>query len=62
MLAKILKLLSRNELLTKRLDTLIIDVSEQRIERSLKHQKAFYSGKKHYHTIKAQRIICALML
>lgn len=62
MLAKILKLPSCKELLTKGFDTLIIDVSEQRIERPLKHQKAFYSGKKHYHTIKAQLIICALTL
>jgi hypothetical protein len=59
MLAKILKLPYRNELLIKGVDTLIIDVSGQRIERPLKHQKAFSSGKKHYHTIKAQRIICA---
>jgi DDE superfamily endonuclease/Helix-turn-helix of DDE superfamily endonuclease len=62
MLAKILKLPSRKEFLTKGFDTLIIDVSEQRIEKPLKHQKAFYSGKKHHHTIKAQLIVCALTL
>jgi hypothetical protein len=62
MLAKILKLPSRKELLTKGFSTLIIDVSEQRIERPQKHQRAFYSGKKHGHTIKAQLIICALTL
>jgi hypothetical protein len=61
-LAKILKLPSRQELLTNGFKTLIIDVSEQRIERPQKHQKAFYSGKKHFHTIKAQLIICALTL
>jgi hypothetical protein len=61
-LAKVLKLPSRQELLTNGFKTLIIDVSEQQIERPLKHQKAFFSGKKHFHTIKAQLIICALTL
>ena len=62
MLVKILKLPSRHELLTRGFDALIIDVSEQRIERPLTHQKAFYSGKKHCHTLKAQLVICALTL
>ncbi|WP_249028104.1 transposase family protein [Methylovulum psychrotolerans] len=38
-----------------------IDVSEQPIERPVKGQKDFYSGKKR-HTVKAQLIICALTL
>jgi hypothetical protein len=62
MLANILKLPSRKTLLEKGFSTLIIDVTEQRIERPQKGQKAFYSGKKHYHTIKAQLIICALTM
>jgi hypothetical protein len=62
MLAKILKLPSRKALLEKGFKTLIIDVTEQRIERPLKGQKAFYSGKKHFHTIKAQLVICALTM
>ena len=62
MLMKILKLPSRKELLDDKYKTLIIDVSEQPIERPKIRQKAFYSGKKHRHTIKAQLIICALTL
>ncbi len=62
MLMKILKLPSRKDLLKKKFDTLIVDVSEQPIERPKKHQKAFYSGKKQRHTIKAQLVICALTL
>ena len=41
--------------------TLAIDVSEQPIERPVKNQKAYYSGKKR-HTIKAQLTICVLTL
>lgn len=62
MLMKILKLPSRKELLDDKYKILIIDVSEQPIERPKKKQKAFYSGKKHRHTIKAQMVICALTL
>jgi hypothetical protein len=62
MLAKILRLPSRKTLFEKGFETLIIDVTEQRIERPKKNQKAFYSGKKHFHTIKAQLIICALTM
>lgn len=62
MLMKILKLPSRKELLDDKYTTLIIDVSEQPIERPETKQKAFYSGKKHRHTIKAQLVICALTL
>ncbi|MDQ7057030.1 MAG: transposase family protein [Ghiorsea sp.] len=40
-------------------ETLIVDVSEQPIERPVKHQKQYYSGKKKRHTIKAQIIACA---
>ncbi len=40
---------NRNELLDKELDTIIIDVTEQQIERPVKKQKQFYSGKKKAH-------------
>ena len=35
-------------------ETLIIDVTEQPIERPVKGQKQYYSGKKKQHTIKVQ--------
>jgi hypothetical protein len=37
---------NRKELLNKELDTVIIDVTEQPIERPVKKQKQYYSGKK----------------
>ena len=52
--AKIAKSPNRKEPLDKSGDTLIIDVSEQLIERPVKHQKYYYSGKKKRHAIKAQ--------
>ncbi|MCD4818807.1 MAG: transposase family protein [Candidatus Cloacimonetes bacterium] len=45
-LVKILKLKSRNELLNSELGTLLIDASEQPIERPQNKQKKYYSGKK----------------
>jgi len=45
-LIKILKLKSRNELLDSNLGTLLIDASEQPIERPKNKQKQYYSGKK----------------
>lgn len=45
-LAKVDKLPNRKELINNPPNTLIIDVSEQPIERPLKHQKEYYSGKK----------------
>lgn len=36
------------------LSTLIIDVTEQRIERPLKNQEVYYSGKKKCHTLKTE--------
>ena len=53
---------NRKELLNKELDTVIIDVTEQPIERPVKKQKQYYSGKKKRHTIKIQLIICLLTL
>ena len=45
-LIKILKLKNRNELLNGDLGTLLIDASEQPIERPKNKQKQYYSGKK----------------
>ncbi len=53
------KLPNRLELIDNKRDSLVIDVSEQPIERPVKHQKQYYSGKKKRHTIKAQIIACA---
>ena len=60
-IAKIETLPNRKELMNNPPETLIIDVSEQPIERPSKHQKDYYSGKKR-HTIKAQLVICAVTL
>ena len=46
MLAKVEKLPNRKALLEDPEATLVIDVSEQPIERPVKNQKAYYSGKK----------------
>jgi hypothetical protein len=51
-LVKVEKLLNRKALLEDPAATLAIDVSELPIERPVKNQKAYYSGKKH-HTVKA---------
>jgi len=44
-LAKVEKLPNRKALLQEPAATLMIDVSEQPIERTVKNQKAYYSGK-----------------
>ena len=48
-LAKVEKLPNRKVLLQEPTATLVIDVSEQPIERPVKNQKAYYSGKKTSH-------------
>lgn len=53
---------NRKILLEGDLSTILIDVTEQQIERPLKKQKQYYSGKKKKHTIKVQLIICAISL
>ncbi|MDQ7004101.1 MAG: transposase family protein [Ghiorsea sp.] len=58
-IANVEKLPSRLDLIDNKRETLIVDVSEQPIERPVKHQKQYYSGKKKRHTIKAQIIACA---
>jgi len=50
MLAKLEKLPNRKALLEDPAATLSIDVSEQPIERPVKNQKAYYSGKKTPHS------------
>ena len=55
-LAKIETLPNRKNLLDNPPETLIIDVTEQPIERPVKNQKIYYSGKNH--TIKAQILAC----
>jgi hypothetical protein len=56
-LVKVLKLPSRKALLDRALEAIIIDVSEQPIERPTRKQRQYYSGKKKRHTIKAQLIV-----
>jgi hypothetical protein len=56
-LIKVLKLPDRKVLLAPELDLIIIDVSEQPIERPIKGQREYYSGKKKQHTIKTQLIV-----
>ena len=57
-LLKVLEMKSRKELLNRDLDIVLIDVTEQPVERPKKGQKAYYSGKKKCHTIKAQLVVC----
>jgi len=46
--------ISKNRILTQEALTLLVDVTEQAIERPRKGQRAFYSGKKRRHTIKTE--------
>lgn len=55
-LVNILKVKGRKELMNKDLEVVIIDATEQPIERPVQGQKAYYSGKKKQHTIKAQLV------
>jgi DDE superfamily endonuclease/Helix-turn-helix of DDE superfamily endonuclease len=56
-LINILKLPSHSELAKENIGTVIVDASEQAIERPSKGQKDYYSGKKGQHTIKAQLLM-----
>jgi hypothetical protein len=56
-LIKILKFTNRKELMNPDLGKIIIDVTEQPIERPVKKQRSFYSGKKKRHTVKVQIVI-----
>lgn len=61
-LIKVLRLPSWKRLLDSDLEAVLIDVTEQPIERPKAHQRDFYSGKKKRHTIKAQLIVCLTTL
>ncbi|MCP4399117.1 MAG: transposase family protein [bacterium] len=61
-LVKVLRLPGKKAFLDGALEAIIVDVTEQSMERPTKKQRQFYSGKKTRHTIKAQLIICATML
>ncbi|MHA1875715.1 MAG: helix-turn-helix domain-containing protein [Promethearchaeota archaeon] len=52
-LINVLDLKNRNELMNKNLEVILIDVTEQPIERPKKKQKAYYSGKKNYIQLKS---------
>jgi hypothetical protein len=57
-LVKVERLPGHKALLESDLQAILIDVTEQPIERPMKKQRAYYSGKKKRHTIKAQLIVC----
>ena len=61
-LVDVLHVGSRRELESNKFSSLIIDASEQQIERPKKNQKDYYSGKKKRHTIKVQLIVCSITL
>lgn len=62
LLVKGLRLPGKSALLDGGLQAILLDVTEQPIERPMKHQRQYYSGKKKRHTIKAQLIVCLKML
>jgi hypothetical protein len=57
-LVKVTRLPGHKALLSSDLQAILLDVTEQPIERPVKGQRAYYSGKKKRHTIKAQLIVC----
>lgn len=57
MLVKLLPLPSNRVLLNHAVDAIVIDVTEQPLERPVKKQRQWYSGKKKRHTLKAQLIV-----
>jgi hypothetical protein len=61
-LVKVLRLPGRKALLDANLQAIIIDVTEQPIERPTRKQRDYYSGKKKRHTLKAQLVICLCTL
>jgi hypothetical protein len=58
LLVTVLRLPGKKALLDEDLQAILLDVTEQPIERPLKHQRDYYSGKQKRHTIKAQLIVC----
>ena len=61
-LLKILHISGRKALINLDFEAVVIDVTEQPIERPSIGQKDYYSGKKKQHTIKVQLIICLITL
>ena len=59
---KILPVKNRRALFDANLETRVVDVTEQSIERPQTGQKAYFSGKKKRHTFKVQLIICLATL
>jgi hypothetical protein len=57
-LVQVLRLPGKKALLDGTLQAIVLDVTEQPIERPVKRQQQYYSGKKKRHTIKAQVIVC----
>ena len=53
---RVLKIKPEKLLNEKELEFLIVDATEQRIQRP-KNQREYYSGKKHAHTIKAEMVV-----
>ena len=52
-LVNVLDMNSRNELMNNNLEVILIDVTEQPIERPMKGQKAYFSGKKNIIQLKS---------
>ena len=61
-LLTLLRVPGRKALLAPGLTALLLDVTEQPIERPIHRQRAYYSGKKKRHTIKTQLIVAAFSL
>lgn len=61
-LVKVLRLPGHKALLTAEWVAIIIDVTEQPIERPVDKQRSWFSGKKKRHTAKIQLIVCLLTL
>lgn len=61
-LINVLDMKSCKELLNSTIEVILIDVTEQPIERPKKKQKAYFSGKKKLHTIKVQLVVCFMTL
>lgn len=54
----VLHLPGKQALLNPDVQAILLDVTEQPMERPVKKQRQWYSGKKRRHTIKAQLIVC----
>ena len=57
-LVTVLRLPGKKVLLNQAVQAILLDVTEQPMERPVKKQRQWYSGKKKRHTIKAQLIVC----